>query len=133
WKAERSRREIFAHPMLYRRDILARHRAADDALFEIEARSPRQGTDLNMHIPVLTVPAALLLVAGMLRHHLADRLLIGHLRPAGLDIEPVFVTHAVDGDIEVNIPLPPEQHLLRILPLLDFQGVVLLEHLGEGK
>ncbi len=67
----------------------------------------------------------------MLGRRLANGFLIGDLRPTRADIQPVFAAHPVDGDVEVNLPLPPEQQFLRILPMLHPEGIILLHDLGE--
>src|SRR5690606_30295776 len=120
-KAKRPFGEIFANAMLDGGNILARHGAADDPLLEIEARATRQRPDFDMDIAELPMPAALSPVAGALRRHLSDGLFLGNFRAPGFDLEAILVTHPVDGNVEVNFALSPQQQFLRLLAMLDLE------------
>ena len=50
----------FAHAFFHRRDIIARDRAADDLVDELESFARRQRLDLQPSIAELTAPAGLL-------------------------------------------------------------------------
>ena len=49
-----------AHALLHRRDVVVRHRAADDLVDELEPGAARQRLDLDVAHAVLAVPAGLL-------------------------------------------------------------------------
>src|SRR5437588_250661 len=85
-------------PHLHRADVVARYRAADHLLGELEAIAARQRLDVEHDIAELAVSARLLLVAAALDDRLADGLLIadrGWMR-GDLDAEAIVQPLARD-------------------------------------
>ena len=72
--------EVLAQALFDRRNEVARHRAADDCIDELEIRARLGGGELNPHVAELAVAAALLLVAALHLNRLADGLAVGNLR-----------------------------------------------------
>src|SRR6185436_20710858 len=64
------------YAFFHRRDVVARHHTAGDAILELEAGPTRQRLDLEHHVAELTVTAGLLLMAAALCDRLANRLAI---------------------------------------------------------
>src|SRR5262249_17773678 len=98
---ERTAIEKLARPLLPRRYVLPRYRAADDMVDDLEAGAARQRLDLDMDVPELAVAAALLLVAPMLLDAAADGLLVVDGRTMRLDREAVFELQAIDRHLEM--------------------------------
>src|SRR6185437_15022920 len=97
-EAERAVLERVDHAFLDRRDIIARHHAAGDLVFEREARAARHRLDVEHDIAVLAVAAGLFLVAAALLHALANGLAVTDRRLAPLDGDAVTVGEPLCGD-----------------------------------
>src|SRR5499427_9647699 len=76
-KADRTAAQRLNDPFLDGRDIVARDRAADDAVGKSETGAAGHRLDFDRNIGELAVSAALALEAGMLLAAASDRLLIG--------------------------------------------------------
>ena len=129
---ERTPVQILLHAALDRGDVLPRHRATDNGLGELETGAAGQRLDVEMDITELAVAARLLLVAAMLGGRLADGLFVRHLRQPRLDLEIVSVAQPCQGDLKVDLALPPQQHLIGVGVLLEGERRVLLDEFGEG-
>src|SRR3546814_16911139 len=67
-----------------------------------------------MYVAEHAMAAALLLVAGVLLHRAADRLLVGHLRPAQQDADVVAVAPLLGGDLKADPALAPQRPLIGV-------------------
>ena len=67
-------------PFLDRRDELARDRAAEDVVDELEVAAARQRLELDLAVAELAVAAGLLLVAAVRLGRRRDRLAVGDAR-----------------------------------------------------
>ena len=131
-EAERPFVHVVLDPGLDRRDVLARHDAAADGLGKVEARTPGQRFYVDMHVAELAVAAGLALEAAMLGGRFADRFLVRHPRHMRLHLEVGLVRHAIEGDLQVQLPLAPDQHLLGVRVLLERQGGILFRQPADG-
>ena len=68
----------------------------------------------------------------MLGRALADRLLVGGLGLGHLDLDVVFALQALGRDLEVDLALAPDQHLVGVGVVLDRDRGVLLDQLGDA-
>ena len=93
-----------AEALLDRGDELGRDRAAAHLVHELEVLvALGQGLDVAGHAAVLAGAAGLLLVRVVELGALRDRLAVGHLRRARLDLAAVLALHALDVDVEVQL------------------------------
>src|SRR3954447_160180 len=120
-----------------RGDVLPGHPAAGDGVLDLVGRrvaADRQRLEGDLHLRELARPTRLLLVGVVdLLHGLADRLAVGHLGLAhvGLDLE--LAPHAVDQDLQVELPHAGDDGLAGLLIELDLEGRVLLGQLLDGR
>src|SRR5262245_4332153 len=118
--------QVVRHTNLDRGDKLARHHATRDRLGKLEARTARQGLDVEHHIAELTVPARLLLVSTANLDALADGFLVGHLARLGYSVHPIFALEAFERHAQVHLALAPQHHLVRVLGMLEPNRGILL-------
>ncbi len=130
-EAERAALQIVADAGFDRRDVLLGHDAAGDGVVELEPGAAGLRLDVDMDVAELAVATALLLVAGMLRHRLADGFLVRNLRPLcrGRNAEPVL--DAVHDDLQMLIALARNDQLACIRIGRESQRRILLDDLGQ--
>ena len=131
-KAERPALQVVLGAVLDRRDVLPGHRAADDLVDELEALAARQRLDLHLHVAELAVAAGLALETRVLLRAFADGLLVGGLGLRHLDRDVEFALQALGGDLQVDLALAPEQHLVGVRVVLHRDRAVLLDQLGDA-
>src|ERR687890_842048 len=125
------------HARVDRGDVLPRDAPTRDLVLELVGRgvaAHRQWLERDLHLRELPGPTGLLLVGVVvLLDGLADRLAVGHLRLAhvGLDLE--LTPHAVDEDLQVQLPHAGDDRLAGLLVELDLEGRVLLGELLDGR
>ena len=113
------------------RDVLLRHRAADDFVLELERRAGRRrlGDDLDRR--ELAGAAGLLLVRVVVLDLLRDLLAEGHLRRADIGVHLVGALQDVDLDVEMQFAHALEDGLPALLIGGDAERRVLGRELGE--
>src|SRR5690606_30556013 len=111
-------------PFLDGRDVLARNRATDDLVRELEARAARQRLDPEAHLAELTGPAGLLPVAmvpfGAAGHGLA----VCDLWRTRRELEPELVRDALEHEPQVQLPHAAQHGLVRLRIVLDEEARV---------
>jgi hypothetical protein len=93
-----------ANSLFHGRDVLARNRAADDAVFKDEAGTALERLDTDVRNTELTVPAALLLVAPLRLCGSTDRLAKGELDLVSLDLDAELPSQSFEDNLEVELP-----------------------------
>src|SRR5258705_4886540 len=93
----------FMDSLLDRGNELARDRAADDPVFELDAVAARNGRDAHPAIAELSASARLLLVASLPFGARADRLTIGDARSAQLGDDPELALQLRQRDLEMAL------------------------------
>ncbi len=131
-EAERPVLERVDDALFHRRNVVARHHAAGDAVLELEARVARQRLDLQHHVAELAVAAGLLLVPAALRDRLADGLAVADGRRPGRHRHLIAVRQPLGGDAQVHLALAPDHHLVAFRIVHDGERGVLVGELGEG-
>jgi len=119
--------------LLDRTDELARDRTAHDTVVEFESGAAGQRPDLDMDVGELAMPARLPLEAGMLLSALAERLLIGDLRPAMFHRQAKAVPQPVEGNGEVNLALTRKQQFVGVGVVGKAQRRVFLAQFGKRR
>src|SRR5918999_106712 len=114
------------YPLLDRRDELARDRAPHYGVLELEALAARERGDLDPCVPELPPAACLLLVAALGLGGPRDRLLERHLGRPCLDLHPVTVLYALEGELDVHLREPGQDLLARRLGALQLERGVLV-------
>ena len=106
--------------------------AALDLVDEVEALLGR-GLDVDDDVAELAAAAGLADEAALdLLDPLADRLAVGHLRPADVGVDLELAQHPVDDHLEVQLAHPVDQGLAGLLVGLDLEGRVLLAEAGSA-
>ena len=93
-------------PLLHGRDELARNRAAEHLVGEVEVRAPGQRLDADPAVAELPVAAGLLLVAAVRLGARRDGLAVGDARELQVDLDAEPPLQLGDGDLDVELPLP---------------------------
>ena len=124
--------ERLADARVDRRDVLARDRAADDLVDELVAGARLARLDLDLDVAVLAVAARLAHEAAVAVGRLADRLAVGHLRPADVGLDPELAHHAVDQHVEVQLAHAGDDRLAGLRVGLDAEGRVFLGQALQG-
>ena len=125
--------EIAAHArfldaLFDRRDELARDRAAEDVVDELEVGAARQRLDLDLAVAELAVAAGLLLVAAVRLGGGLDRLAVGDARRLEVDVDAEAPLQLRDGHLDVELALAVEQQLLRLrIAAVADRGILFLE------
>ena len=109
--------EEAAHPrvldaLLDRRHELARDRAAEDVVDELEVAAARQRLELHLAVAELAVAAGLLLVPAVRLGRRGDRLAVGDARQLQVDLDAEAALQLRDRDLDVRLALAGEQQLL---------------------
>ena len=112
--------------LLHGRDELARDRAADDGVDELERRAGRLGLEAQVDVAVLAGAARLLDVLVLALGGLRDRLAVGDLGRVDLRLDAVLALEAVDDDLEVELAHAGDDRLLRLLVVGHDEGRVLV-------
>src|SRR5690606_34828965 len=94
-------------------DELARYRTADDALAELEPRTPRQRMHFQRHPGVLAVAAGLLFVRVVALRGLRDRLPVRHARRCQFNVDVELAPQPVDRHLEVRVAKAGQHDLAR--------------------
>src|SRR5207342_2941085 len=100
------------YAFFHRRDVVARHHTAGDAILELEAGPTWQRLDLEHHVAELTVTAGLLLMAAALCDRLANGLAISHRRRTRRDRHHEPLGKAFRRHAQMHLALPPDDHLV---------------------
>src|SRR5207247_11272583 len=104
----------FLHPLLDRADVLPRDRAPHDLVLEHEPRPGLTRLEVDDDVPVLAAaPRLANELAFDVFDPLADRLAVGHLRPADAGVDPELPLHAVDVAFEVPLRHPAAARRVR--------------------
>ena len=111
-EAERTSLQPVNHAFLHRRNVVARHRAANDLFLECKAFAARQRADLQHHIAELAVTAGLFLVAATLGDRFADGLLIADHRRMRFDIDAEALVQTLHRHPKMHLALPPQHHVM---------------------
>src|SRR5437588_3890878 len=107
--------ERLADPLLDRRNVFARDRAADDLVLELEALARLVRLDLEVDVAVLAAATGLPHVAALRLGGLADRLAIRNLGLADVGLHLELAQEAVDDDLQVELAHPVDQGLRGLL------------------
>src|SRR4028119_2257508 len=101
-----------AQPLLAGLDELAGDHAAHDLVFEDEALARLGRHHVDDHVAVLARATRLAHELALdLLHPLADRLAVGHLRPAHVGLHLELAEHAVHQDLQVELAHPGDDGL----------------------
>ena len=103
-------------------DVLSRHGASGDLVFEDEALSPLQGAELDINVAVLAVAAGLLFVLALRLGRLADRFAIRDLRHAGLQVDAEAILQLGENDVEMKIAHAGKDVVVRFRVLFEADG-----------
>ena len=107
-------------------DELGRDRPTSDLVHEVEALARRR-LEIDHRMPVLATAAGLADESAMdLFHRAANRLAVGHLRPADVGVHLELAQEAVDDHLEMELPHPRYQRLTGLLVRADLERGVLL-------
>src|SRR5690606_16333243 len=115
-----------ADALVDRRDELARHGAADDAVDEFVALAFRLRLDLEPHVAILAAAARLAHELALGLDRTADRLAVGDLRLAYVRLDLELALHAIDDDLEVQLAHAGDDRLPRFLVRADAERRVFL-------
>ena len=129
----RARLERLADAHVDRLDVLARDDAADDLVDELVALAVLVGLDLDDDVAVLALAAGLLDVAVVALRGAADRLPVGHVRPADVGRDLELADHAVDEDVQVQLAHAGDSGLAALLVRVDAEGGVFLGQALQGQ
>ncbi len=88
------------------RDELARDRAAEDVVHELEVGAALQRLHANLAVSELTVAAGLLLVTSVRFGRCLDRLAVGNARRLQVHVHAEAALELGDGDLDVQLALP---------------------------
>ena len=99
-------------PFLDRRNELARDRAAEDVVDELEVAAARQRLELHLAVAELAVAAGLLLVPAVRLGGRGDRLAVGNPRQLQVDLDAEPALQLRDRHLDVRLSLAGEQQLL---------------------
>ena len=102
-------------PLLHRRDVLARHRAALDRVDELVALARLVRRELEPHVTVLAAATRLLDELALGFNLFAERLAVGHLRLANARLDAEFAPHTVDQNLEMQLAHAGDDRLARFL------------------
>ena len=111
----------FVDAFFNRRNVLARHRAADDLIHEFEARATRQRLDANPGVAELTAPAALFLMAAMHFGFAFDGFEIGNFRRRQDDIHAELTFQLFDDHFDMQLPHAGNQKFFGAFVALELQ------------
>src|SRR4029077_8904194 len=131
WKAERTLLQKFDHAFFDRRYPLPRHHAADDLVLEDKSAAARQRPDRDNDVAELPMTAGLPAMTAALRGALADGFLVRHARRARVDLETKLTEQFVDGDLEMNLALSDQRHLVQLGVLFEVERWVFFAQLGD--
>ena len=92
---------LLSHTLVDRSDVLARHDAASDRIFENVTFARLERLDTKKNMAVLAAPAGLTNEFAFLLNRLANRLPIGYLRLTDICLNTEFSFHAIDNDVEM--------------------------------
>ena len=101
-------------PLLDRRHELARDRAAEDVVDELEIAAARQRLEPDLAVAELPVAAGLLLVAAVRLGRGGDRLAVRDPRQLQVHLDAEAALQLRDRDLDVRLALAGEQQLLRL-------------------
>ena len=111
-EAERPAHQGIDHAFLDRADVVARYRAADHLLRELEAGAARHRLDIEHDVAELAVAAGLFLVPAALGDPLADGLLIADRRRLRFDVDTEAVLQPLQRHAQVHLALPPQHDVV---------------------
>ena len=89
------------HAFLDRRDVVARDRAADNLVRELEACAPCLRFDPQGHARVLTMAAGLFLVQVLGLADGCDRLAVGHAAVVDFNLDLELAEEPIGGELDV--------------------------------
>src|SRR5438034_332446 len=115
-----------ADALLGGRDVVARHRAAEDVVHELEAAPARQRLDPEPDVAVLAAAARLLLVLALPLGAPLDRLLVRDARREQVHVHVVLALHALHDHLDVEAAHARDEELLRLGVVMVVDGRVLL-------
>ncbi len=118
--------------LFHRADIVARHRAADHLLGELEALAARQRLDVEHDIAELPVAAGLLLVAAALDDRLADGLLVADRGWMRGDLDAEAVAQPLARHAQMHLALAPQHGVVGLGVHHDAERRILLVQPGKG-
>ena len=114
-------------PLLDRGDVLARDRAAEDLVDELEVGAARQRLDRDLAVGELPMASRLLLVPAVRVRGLRDRLAVRHLRRMEDHLYAVLLLQLRHHDLDVELSLSGDEELLRLLVAPQGDGGVFLD------
>src|SRR5262249_2660905 len=116
----------FANPLVHRRHVLTRHRAADDTVDELVSLAGLIRLEFQPHVTVLAAPTGLAHEFAFALDRTADGLAVSNLRLADVRLDLELALHAVDDDLEVQLAHPGDDGLTRLLVGADTERGVFL-------
>ena len=119
------RRRRFLDPLLDGGNVVARDGSAEDGVDELEVLTAAQGAHPDPAVRELAVAARLLLVAAMSLRRALDRLPVGDLGLLEVDLDLVTLPQPAHDDLDMELPVAREQHLVGLRVARDLENQVL--------
>src|SRR6266851_1635901 len=116
-----------AHALLDRRDVLARDRATNDLVHELEAASTRERFDLEPAVAILSASARLALVFALRLGLTLDRLLVWDLRRLKFNLYIKFSLELLDRDLDMHLARARQDYLMSLRVAMGLEGRVFLD------
>ena len=110
-EAEWAFSEIFLYAGFNSGDVISWNGSAVNGLVKLESGPAWQRFDLDMNVAEFAMAATLFLVACVLLDRFSNGLLVGYLRPFGLDGHIVAFLKLISCDLQLDVALTPEQLL----------------------
>ena len=131
-ETERAACEPVDNALFHRADIVARHRAADHLLGELEALAARQRLDVEHDVAELAVAAGLLLVAAALDDRLADGLRVADRGRMRFDLDAEAIAQPLARHAQMHLALAPQHGVVGLGVHHDAERRILLVQLRQA-
>ena len=127
--AERPLARRFLGRLAHRRDVLPRHRPADNLVDELETLAALARGNIQLHVGELPVSAGLPLQPPLLVHRPADGFAERDARPMGVHFHAEGVRQPLHRPLQVHLALAGQGGLAHVRVLAQHQPGILLHQL----
>ncbi len=122
----------FGNAFFNRRNILARHRSADDFIDELEPGTSRQRFDLQPDVGILAATARLLFVFALQLGLATQGFTIRHLWRFEQHLDIELALELFGGDLDMDLPHSRQDQFLGFLVAPHLQGGILFDQLVQS-